>query len=354
MASEVPLAFMQLRGTSHHALKDAHEKYGNVVRISPSTLSYIDSSAWNDIYASRKGHPALPKDSLFYNEMLLDKKTLTLASDDNAIPIRRAMNPAFSRKALLEQEPMFQRHVDGLMVQLAKESREQGSVDIRKWFTFAMFDILSDFVFGEDLGCVKSGTFHEWVQFVVDFFYAATLLHQCHKFWPLNRLLASLIPPSVRDRKERHNEASLQRVRRRINTPTKRPDFMFHFLRNAEKEQLSMPVIEAQATVVILAGSESTAVALTAAAYRILSNREVYKKLRNEIRRTFATSAEITLQDVQAKLRYLDAVVKETLRIDPPLANGFTRVVPEKSGAMISGNWVPQNVRTPSPSLPRC
>ena len=281
--------------------------------------------------------------------MLLDKKTLTLASDDNAMPIRRAMNPAFSRKALLEQEPMFQRHVDGLIVQLAKASREQGSIDIRKWFTFSMFDILSDFVFGEDLGCVRSGTYHEWVQFVMDFFYAATLLHQCHKFWPLNRLLASLIPPSVRDRKERHTEASLQRVRRRINTPTERPDFMFHFLHNAEKEQLSMPVIEAQATVVILAGSESTAVALTAAAYRILSNQDVYKKLRNEIRSTFATSAEITLQDVQAKLRYMDAVIKETLRIDPPLANGFTRVVSEKSGAMISGKWVPQNVRTPSP-----
>ena len=192
---------------------------------------------------------------------------------------------------------------------------------------------------------MRSGVYHEWAQFVIEYFFAATLLHQCHKFWPLNKLLASLIPPSVRDRKERHNEASLQRVRRRINSPTERRDFIFHFLRNAEKEQLGMPVIEAQATVVILADSETTAAALTVAAYRILSNQEAYKKLRHEVRNTFATSAEITLQDVQAKLPYLDAVVKETLRIDPPLANGFTRVVPEKSGVMICGNWVPQNVR---------
>ena len=123
---------MQLRGTSHHALKEAHEKYGNVVRISPSTLSYIDSSAWNDIYGYRKGRAALPKDPLFYNDMLLDRKTLTNTSDDNAIPIRRAMNPAFSRKALLEQEPMFQDHVEELMAQLANASREYDSVDIRK------------------------------------------------------------------------------------------------------------------------------------------------------------------------------------------------------------------------------
>ena len=171
---------MQLRGTSHHALKKAHQQYGNVVRISPSTLSYIDPSAWNDIYGYRKGRAALPKDPFFYNDMLLDRKTIANTSDDDAIPIRRAMNPAFSRKALLEQEPMFQGHVDQLMAQLAKASREQGSVDIRKWFTFSMFDILSDFVFGEDLGCVKRGTYHEWAQFVVDFFYAATLLHRTY------------------------------------------------------------------------------------------------------------------------------------------------------------------------------
>ena len=352
MASDVSLAFMQLRGTSHHALKKAHQKYGNVVRIAPNTLSFIEPSAWNDIYGHRKGRAVLPKDPLFYNEMLLDRKTITMASDDDAVPIRRAINPAFSHKALLEQEPMLQGHVDRLMAQLAKTSREQDSVDIRKWFTFSMFDINSDFAFGEDLGCVRRGSYHEWVQFVVDYFYAATIIHQCHKFWPLNRLLASLIPPSVRDKKERHSEASLQRVRRRMNTPTDRPDFMFHFLRHAEKEQLSTPVIEAQATVVILAGSETSAVALTAAAYHILSNHDVYKKLCDEIRSTFATSAEMVLQDVLSKLPYLDAVVKETLRIHTPLANGFTRVVPDKGGVMISGNWVPQTVRNTTVSIP--
>ena len=350
---------MQLRGTSHHALQKAHHRYGNVVRIAPSTLSFIEPSAWNDIYGHRKGRAVLPRDPLFFNEMLLDRKTITMASDDDAVPIRRAMNPAFAHKALLELEPMLQGHVDRLMAQLAKTSREQGSVDLRKWFTFSMFDINGDFVFGEDLGCVRGGAYHEWVQFVVDYFYIATVIHQCHKFWPLNRLLAFLIPPSLRDRKERHSETSLRRVRRRMNTPTDRPDFIFHFLRHAEKEQLSTPVIEAQATVVILAGSESSAVALTATAYHVLSNYDVYKKLCDEVRSIFVTSSEINVQDVLSKLPYLDAVVKETMRVHTPIANGFPRVTPDGSGVMISGNWVPQNVRiashsSPKPQMSRC
>ena len=348
-ASDIPLAFFQLRGTSHHVLAKAHQEYGSVVRIGPNTLSFIESSAWNDIYGHRKGRAVLPKDPQFYNEMLLDKKTLTLASNDDAVPLRRAMLSAFSPIALLELEPTFQGHANHLMAQLAKTSLEKGIVDMRMWFISSLFDITSDFAFGEDLGCVRNGRFHEWVKNVVSVFYAVTLLHQCHKFWPLNRILAALIPPSVQAMKENHDQAALQRIRRRINNPTDRHDFVSHFLRNAEKENISMPVIEAQSTVVILAGSQTTATALIAAVYYILSDQNIYKKLCDEIRSAFADSTEITLQNVAAKLPYLGAVIKETLRLHTPIANGLPRLVPD-GGAMISGNWIPSNVGTSTDS----
>ena len=206
------VAFLQLRGTSHYTLKKAHDQYGNIVRIAPNTLSFIEPSAWNDIYGYRRGVAVLPKDPLFYSELLLDKETITIASDEAARPIRKAINPAFSYKALMELEPMVQGHIDCLIGQLIKASQRQAPVDVRKWFNLSFFDILSDFAFGEDLGCVRDGVLHEWAQFVVDYFFAATLFHQCSKFWPLNKVLALLVPPSVRDRKRRHNEASLQRV----------------------------------------------------------------------------------------------------------------------------------------------
>lgn len=343
--SDVPLALLQLRGMSHYTLKKAHDQYGSIVRIAPSTLSYTEPSAWNDIYGIRKnGLAALPKDPLFYSEMLLEKETITIASDEDAKPIRRAINPAFSNKALLEQEPMLRGHIDRLKSQLAKHSKRNGVADVRKWFNFSFFDILSDFTFGEDLGCVRDGIYHEWAQFVVDYFYAATLLHQCHKFWPLNKVLALLIPPSVRDRKIRHSKASLQRVRRRIDSSTDRPDFMFHFLRQGKKEQLSKPVIEAQASVIILAGSETSAIALTAAIYRIVGDEGVYSKICEEVRRIFKSPGEIGIQSATSKLPYLEACIKETLRLHAPLANGFTRYVAADEGAKISGKWVPQNV----------
>lgn len=341
-ASDLPISVLQLRGTSHNTLRGLHEKYGDVVRVGPRILSFVNSMAWDDIYGFRNGRCALPKDPQFYNDMLLPDITITRAGDQEGIPIRRAMSSAFSQKALMEQEPMIQSHIQRLLAQLRKASHANSAVDVRKWFIFSMFDITSDFGFGEDMGCVANGKFHEWVEFVFVFFYAATFLHQCYKFAPLNKLLALCVPKSIKERQRKHHEASLMRVRRRMSKETAHPDFMHYFLRSAEKKGLTMPVIEAQASVLVLAGSESTAVAITGAVYYILSNPTVHEKLRKEIRDTFPTCADIQLRAVQSKLPYLDAVVQETMRIHPPFANGFPRVVEDKNGAVICGKWVPK------------
>ncbi|KAI1451205.1 cytochrome P450 [Annulohypoxylon moriforme] len=303
--------------------------------------------AWTDIYGYRKGGGGVTnflKDPQFYNEILLSKETITLAGDKDAIPIRRSLNSAFSHRSLLEQEPMMQEHIGRLTAQFKKRSANRCPVDVREWFTFSMFDLNSDFGFGEDMGCVKSGVYHVWVKFVINYFYAATLVHQCHKFWPLNRMLALCIPASTRKMQAKHNEASLKRVRARMAADTNRHDFMHYFLKQSYKEQLPMNMIEAQATVAILAGSETSSVAETAAVYHILTHPDVHEKLQDEIRSTFASIEDIKLADVLYKLPCLDAVIQETLRIDAPIANGFTRWVPDRNGAMICGRHVPQGV----------
>ena len=178
---------------------------------------------------------------------------------------------------------------------------------------------------------------------MLDWFYAATLLHVCHKLWPLSGVLAFLIPASVQKTKQRHADMAVEKVRRRMRANTDRPDFMSHLMRNAEKEKLSTEVVEAQASVIILAGSEATGLALAAATYYVLSNHHIWEKLRDEVRGRFSAASELDILAV-SKLPYLAAVVQETLRINPPLPNGFSREVP-RGGAMVSGHMVPEGVR---------
>lgn len=101
-----------------------------------------------------------------------------IASDVAAKPIRKAMNPAFSPKALLEQEPMLRSHIGCLVAQMIKTSQRQATVDICTWSKLSMIDMFSDFVFGEYLVRVRDDISHERAQFIVDFSFAATLLHR--------------------------------------------------------------------------------------------------------------------------------------------------------------------------------
>lgn len=275
--------------------------------------------------------------------MLVEQNTITLANDERHGRIRRALNPAFSQKSIIEQEPILRRLLNLFIQRLTDESEHEDAngVEISKWYHLASFDILGNLAFGEDFGCLRTSVFHEWVQFVLDYFYAATAVHVCHKFW-LSTILTLLLPSSLVEKKERHTSMALEKARRRIKSTTDRPDFMSHFLKNYEKEDLNLQDVEAQASILILAGAETTAVALSAATYHILTNKEVYRTLCAEIRAAFSDKECIGLVAV-CNLPYLGAVVQEALRIHPPVANGFLRETPN-AGAMISEMWIPGNV----------
>jgi cytochrome P450 len=60
-------------------------------------------------------------------------------------------------------------------------------------------------------------------------------------------------------------------------------------LKQANNERLLIKTVEAHATVVILAGSETSSVAETAATSHILTHPQIYKTLQNKIRGTFAS-----------------------------------------------------------------
>lgn len=120
-----------------------------------------------------------------------------------------------------------------------------------------------------------------------------------------------------------------------------------YFLKQGTTEKLPTNIIEAQATIVILAGSETSSVAETAAVYHMSAHPDIYKKLQAEITTVFERIEDITLQNVLSKPPYLDAVVQKTLRIHAPLANGFTRlVVPDKNSAIIWRKHIAQGVST--------
>jgi cytochrome P450 len=98
----------------------------------------------------------------------------------------------------------------------------------------------------------------------------------------------------------------------------------------------------------IVAGSDSTSAALSSAVYHIYNNPSVLEKLRAEIDSKVprgSISGPIKFQDAN-QMPYLQAVIKEALRIAPPIGHMLPREVPAQ-GATFDGFYLPHKVYTP-------
>jgi cytochrome P450 len=280
--------------------------------------------------------------------MLVDPKTMTMADDANHARLRRSMNGAFASRSLAEQESILDENVDLLLHQFEQQSKKGLETDLRLWYNYATFDLIGDLAFGESFNCLASSKCHEWVQFVLDYFYAASLLQVVHRFRPLNKLLAILLPSSLIEKKETHSRLALEKIRRRVQKNTK-PDFMSHMLKATNIGQITMEELEHQATIFIfLAGSETTAVALAFATYFLLVNQPAMERLLEELQSYFQEESQIDVLSIN-KLHYLQAVIQETLRLAPPITNGFSRQVQvSPEGALVDGSVAPGGVSSTS------
>jgi cytochrome P450 len=97
--------------------------------------------------------------------------------------------------------------------------------------------------------------------------------------------------------------------------------------------------------VLTIAGSETTATALTSATYFLSTTPRAMARLAAEVRSTFKQESAIDFLSV-AKLPYLKAVTEEALRMYPPGPNAQPRITPPE-GALILGEHIPGNVSHP-------
>jgi cytochrome P450 len=153
-------------------------------------------------------------------------------------------------------------------------------------------------------------------------------------------LVEHLIPKEFRRRRRQHLIRSREKVLRRLAKPDDdHRDFIWYILKQKERHDLKQDEVIVNGALFIVAGSETTANALSGLTARLIRNPEKYEKLVKEIRSAFATEDQITNERCK-DLVYMNACIEEGLRVHPPVPAGLLRTVP-KGGDYIDGNWVP-------------
>lgn len=135
----------------------------------------------------------------------------------------------------------------------------------------------------------------------------------------------------------RHAEESLARYRGLVQQyPDKPiPTLFTRLFKGEEEEDLTFKEVVDTAQGYIVAGSDTTAVALTFLVWNICRNPEMQRKLVEELQQL---PEDYHDQDL-AKLPYLSQVIKETLRRHAPAPAGLPRLVPP-GGATFAGTYL--------------
>lgn len=131
---------------------------------------------------------------------------------------------------------------------------------------------------------------------------------------------------------------------RRENTVVDRKDLLSRFFKIEQESPDRFDDLDIQilATLNIFAGSDTTSIALRAILYFLIQNKRAWDKLVDELddaAKEGQLSNEITFSEAQ-KLPYLQACIKEAMRLHPSLGTQHTRLVPE-NGVTIAGTYLP-------------
>jgi cytochrome P450 len=285
---------------------------------------------------------------------------------------RRCVNSAFAMSALVQYEPfvdnttkLFLRQTENLF------ANNPEGCDFTRWLQFYAFDVIGEITYSKRHGFIER---NEDVDGIVDalgwlFNYVAPigqipgldrLLLKNPLYLKLSQwgLIDATFPVArfARARMaERLPELAAAAGDKKTLLPTtaapgpnvKSPDLLSKFLaaREARPEFMSDTLVQTMAVSMAFAGSETTAISLSAVFYFLLKNPHCLAKLLSEIdgagRNGLFSDSDtglVTWTESQ-KLPYLDACVKEAFRLHPAAGLPLERIVPEP-GVDICGHYV--------------
>lgn len=339
-----------ITGQLPHRIRHLHAQYGAIVRLAPDELSFLDPTAWRDIYPKNFVRPKEYKDQPPGKAAA----NLIACSEQEHGRLRRVLAPGFSERWVMdEQESVIQGYIDKLVDKITSrtESGEGGkggetTVDVVEWINYIAFDIIGDLTWGSSFGCLDGLRYHPWIQTVSQF--KTALVVAATKFYPLlNGMLMAITPPSALKEVMEMWRVTEEKVRERVQSGGKgRADFVSVVLAAADKqgegrggESMTQEEMEVNAMLIVAAGSESVTTVLAGVINYLLRNPEKLATLTREIRDTFRSESEITGAAVK-NCAYLNAVLNEGMRLCPTIPDSMRRLVPA-GGAVVCGQRLP-------------
>ncbi|KAK3939350.1 pisatin demethylase [Diplogelasinospora grovesii] len=349
--TELPHTWNFLGPACHEWYRDVNEKYGPIARIGPNSL--VTSSP--DVWAHVNVKPGYKRSDWYYKAVRIEhRKDNVFSQTDNEKhdKRRKQIAPGYSGRENSDLESAIDARLSDFirLIQskyLSKPDSRVVPMDLAKKIQFLTLDVISTVGLGKSFGMLAAD------QDVDDYLKSSEeglLLGNTVLALGLSNIahiayLGQLISPSVKDKTGfgKMMATCFRYVDERAADPTdSRTDMLASFIRHGlEGDELRSEALEQ-----VLAGSDTTASALRGAMLYLMTHPRVCDKLQAEIDSRVPGDG-IASASLTREMPYLQAVIREALRVWPPVVNIFPRDVPPGGDTVIvSGKrlYLPEGV----------
>lgn len=246
--SPLPLFLVSCSSTTHKQILALHNKYGDVVRVNPNSVSCLHATAWKEVYGHRKTGEL---ENLKHPGFVVEVAEGIIAADtDRHRYQRHILAPSFSAQGMERQEPLIRHYVDLLFSSFQEHCATGKPIDLSRWFHFLSFDIIGDLSFGASFGNLERQDFHPWISTILKFFDAQHNMAHFRRAYPL---LESLVSPVLRlfatKVITKHNEFMRTKVANRLALEPTRPAFIDCMKSDDGREEVSRSTLVERSTI---------------------------------------------------------------------------------------------------------
>ena len=339
-------------GSFEHENIALHAQHGSVVRVAPNTYSIDAPSAVPSIYgiASR-----MPKSEWYEGWKHPSPQRWTLFPDRDIrrhAETRRRFQGIYSMSSLLSYEGYVSECTELLMARLAEFAQTGKVLDLTHWLQCYAFDVMGNITYSRRFGFLDRGddvagimaaldknmvystligivpALHRYVFHVLSFFGIGGAAGRA--------FLMKFVTRRVDERKKErgaHAEKSIDGT-----TPQ---DFVEKLLIQHDDDPAKVTDyhIFMMALSNIVAGADTTAISLSAVLYYLIKSPRCMQSLRNEVAQHL-TGDRLSFKQTQ-DMPYLQAVIKEALRLHPATGLPLWRVVVDAPGLQVDDHLLP-------------
>ncbi|KAI8050504.1 cytochrome P450 [Syncephalis plumigaleata] len=315
---------------------EMHERYGPIVRIGPNTLWVSSSSSIRKV----NGTHQYIKGSDYERARTGEANVFNTRDADYHRIRKRLMIPAFTPNALNDLEPLIYDVGLARLITRIDEYADAGtSFDLMDLLKNMTFDTIGEVGFGKSFGLLdEKREQHPIIQWM-----NSRLLYGSFKIIFGKLFSMNMLPKLAKNIKDLDDYALQAIAKRRKQGDLGRKDTLQQLIESVDEatgERLTDQSIMSEVLLLMIAGTDTTALTMTWTMNFLLQYPETFKRLAEEVRSFYPDpDTRIAYKDVLS-MKYLDAVLHESMRIRPIAPHGMPRIIAE-GGTMLDGYFVP-------------